>query len=81
MERLAKETDGYSGSDLQALCQEAAMMPIRDLGAHVELVSVDQVRPLTYSDFKQAMKVIRPSVARDQLQHFELWNQEFGAKT
>lgn len=80
VERLAKETDGYSGSDLYALCQEAALMPIRDLGANVDTVSVDQVRALTYSDLKQAMKVIRPSVARDQLQQLEHWNQEFGSK-
>lgn len=80
VERLAKETDGFSGSDLHALCQEAAMMPIRDLGANVDTVSIDQVRPLTYSDFRQAMKVIRPSVARDQLEQFEQWNRDFGSK-
>lgn len=28
--RLAEETEGYSGSDLQALCETAARAPIRD---------------------------------------------------
>ena len=34
---------GYSGSDLQALCEEAAMMPIRELGADILTVQANQV--------------------------------------
>eukprot|EP00250_Pteridium_aquilinum_P014956 c22302_g2_i1 orf=409-1845(+) len=79
IERIAQDTDGYSGSDLHALCQEAAMIPIRELGMRVNTVKADQVRPLRYTDFQQAMCGIRPSVSKDQLQHFELWNQQFGS--
>ncbi|KAI5084206.1 hypothetical protein GOP47_0001141 [Adiantum capillus-veneris] len=79
IERIAHATDGYSGSDLHALCQEAAMMPIRELGSHVNTVKADQVRSLKYIDFQEAMRSIRPSISKDQLQHFELWNQSFGS--
>lgn len=36
---------GYSGSDLQALCEEAAMMPIRELGPqNILTISASQVK-------------------------------------
>ena len=77
--RISCDTDGYSCSDLHALCQEAAMFPIRELGMRVNTVKANQIRPLKYSDFQLAMRVVRPSVSRDQLRKFELWNEEFGS--
>ncbi|XP_052192782.1 uncharacterized protein LOC127801575 isoform X2 [Diospyros lotus] len=79
LERLAEETEGYSGSDLQALCEEAAMMPIRELGANILTVEANQVRPLTYGDFQKAMNVIRPSLQKSKWEELERWNQEFGS--
>lgn len=58
LEKLVNETDGYSGSDLRALCEEAAMMPIRELGSRVSTTKENQVQLLKYFDFKEAMKVI-----------------------
>ncbi|KAI8545265.1 hypothetical protein RHMOL_Rhmol07G0028000 [Rhododendron molle] len=79
LERLVEGTEGYSGSDLQALCEEAAMMPIRELGSNILTIRANQVRPLRYEDFQKAMTVIRPSLQKSKWEELERWNQEFGA--
>ncbi|XP_057501156.1 uncharacterized protein LOC130785106 [Actinidia eriantha] len=79
LERLVEETEGYSGSDLQALCEEAAMMPIRELGANILTIKENQVRPLRYGDFQKATAVIRPSLQKSKWEELEQWNREFGS--
>jgi spastin len=46
MQRVVAATEGYSGSDLAAVCKEAAMGPIRELGAALRTVKAEDVRPL-----------------------------------
>nr|VDD04957.1 unnamed protein product [Brassica oleracea] len=70
---------GYSGSDLQALCEEAAMMPIRELGADILTIQANKVRPLRYDDFRKSMAVIRPSLSKSKWEELERWNSEFGS--
>ncbi|KAK3128276.1 hypothetical protein QOZ80_6BG0459280 [Eleusine coracana subsp. coracana] len=79
-ERLAIETEGYSGSDLRALCEEAAMMPIRELGPqNILTIKANQLRPLRYEDFKNATTVIRPSLQKSKWDELEKWNEDFGS--
>ncbi|KAL0862274.1 hypothetical protein Bca101_041392 [Brassica carinata] len=70
---------GYSGSDLQALCEEAAMMPIRELGADILTIQANKVRPLRYDDLRKSMAVIRPSLSKSKWEELERWNSEFGS--
>ncbi|CAF1873336.1 unnamed protein product [Brassica napus] len=70
---------GYSGSDLQALCEEAAMMPIRELGADILTIQANKVRPLRYDDFRKSMGAIRPSLSKSKWEELERWNSEFGS--
>lgn len=78
-ERIVSYTDGYSGSDLAALCREAAMAPIRELGEAVSTVKADKVRKINLEDIENALSVIRPSVNRRQLAVYENWTQEYGS--
>lgn len=52
LEKLAKQTDGYVGADIEAVCREAAMLTLRN-GLDAENV------PNKY--FKEALEKVKPS--------------------
>ncbi|KAG0215283.1 hypothetical protein BGX31_000866 [Mortierella sp. GBA43] len=79
MHNLVQQTEGYSGSDLTALAKDAALGPLRSLGETLLDTPADQVRPIQYQDFLQALRTIRPSVSPQSLSAFEEWNREYGA--
>uniref|UniRef100_A0AC34QI04 AAA+ ATPase domain-containing protein n=1 Tax=Panagrolaimus sp. JU765 TaxID=591449 RepID=A0AC34QI04_9BILA len=59
---IAERTNGYSYSDLTALCKEAAMGPIRGLNrSQLEKLSSRNVRPVQYEDVAKALEIIKPS--------------------
>lgn len=55
--RIVRSTTGYSASDLTALCREAALGPVRELGAAIASASLDSIRPVRLSDFSDALQV------------------------
>ncbi|KAJ9457301.1 Spastin [Diplonema papillatum] len=76
---VVKMTEGHSGSDLAALCSEAAMNPLRELSRD-KLATADPsaVRPINLQDFKKATTVIRPSVDPATLKQCLEWSQKYG---
>jgi len=56
LDKLAKETDGYSGADIEALCREAALFALR------EDIKTNEI---TMKNFEKALKKIKPSIAED----------------
>ena len=74
---IVTNTRGYSGSDLAALCKEAAMVPIRSIKQ--SQLEARQIPPISIDHFKQAVKTIRPSVSSQSLELYHKWNQEFGS--
>lgn len=78
-ERIAKVTDGYSGSDLRSLCQEASMIPIREMGSQQLLtIRADQLRVIQVEDFIQGAKRVKPSVSGEGIRELVQWNKQFG---
>ncbi|CAG5135741.1 unnamed protein product [Candidula unifasciata] len=76
---LAKQTEGYSGSDLNALAKDAALGPIRELSiSEVKAMDANRVRPININDFRESLKKIRRSVPLDTIARYEEWNREYG---
>lgn len=76
---LVQLTKGYSGADLYALCAEASLGPVRDLGDQIGSVSVDNVRPISYRDFVDACRAVRASVSDSDLTAYVEWNKTYGS--
>lgn len=79
---LAEMTRGYSGSDIKALCQDAAMGPIRKLqclAADIATVKAELVSPVALDDFEAALSHVRPSVSQDDLSQYVKWNSVYGS--
>jgi SpoVK/Ycf46/Vps4 family AAA+-type ATPase len=78
LEEITSRTEGYSGADVDNLCREAALGPIRSIENIME-VSPDQVRPIGIEDFRDAMSQVRASVSTADLDLFLDWNSKFGS--
>eukprot|EP00117_Sycon_ciliatum_P002139 scpid42032/ scgid2058/ Fidgetin-like protein 1 len=79
---IAELTDGYSGADMTELCREAALGPIRSIRVDdIQCISADQVRPISHSDFVDAVKHVRASVDQKDLGLYIDWNKRFGSGT
>lgn len=73
-------TAGFSGADMKTLCHEASMGPIRSISAtQMNLVDVNDVRPLNYSDFEVALKRVRASVSQNDLKQYIEWDRTYGS--
>uniref|UniRef100_A0A4W5QQR7 Outer mitochondrial transmembrane helix translocase n=1 Tax=Hucho hucho TaxID=62062 RepID=A0A4W5QQR7_9TELE len=72
---MAKETDGFSGSDLREMCRDAALICVRDFSAFcsyqqdTDLVFVsriqDQIRSINQDDMQTARQKMRKSKSAD----------------
>ena len=76
--RLVSLTDGYSCSDLAALAREASLGPIRELGPQLMTAPIGSIRPISLSDFENALKIIRKSVSPSHMAEFESFLREYG---
>jgi fidgetin-like protein 1 len=81
---LVRATEGFSGSDLKALCQEAAQGPVRELRAALrpgQVMRREDLPPLSNSHFQEALRIVRPSVPPSSIVAFERWARDFAVKS
>ncbi|XP_023295027.2 fidgetin-like protein 1 [Lucilia cuprina] len=77
---IAQLADGYSGADMDSLCREASMEPLRSLPAEsIITFRKEHLRPVEKEDFFTALKKIRPSVSQSDLNQYVEWNKTYGS--
>jgi SpoVK/Ycf46/Vps4 family AAA+-type ATPase len=78
--QLARDSEGFSGADLKILCTEAAMGPLRKFGARAMEMDPKDVPPISYKNFRQALRQVSPSVAQSDLASYIAWHETYGSK-
>ncbi len=61
LEKLADETEGFSGADIEGLVREAAMAAVRNDW---------KAKPVKMKHFEEALQEVRPSISPDDVKRF-----------
>jgi AAA+ superfamily predicted ATPase len=84
IEKIVEKTEGYSGSDMKNLIQEACQGPIREAvrsaGAKVATLQEQDLRPVVRRDFAIAAQAQRASTEPSEIVRYEEYNDKHGAK-
>lgn len=85
LERLLKETERFSGRELDRLCREAISHMVREINPDLidevdkGLEAIEQyqikVRPLTEADLDWALKHLEPETSQAHLKRFQEWRK------
>ena len=77
---LSRMTDGYSGSDIRDICQSVQLRVVGELfdegGSENKEV---QPRAIDVNDFREVLKLRKPSVSPQMLKAYEEWAENFKA--
>ena len=80
IEDLAKLSDGYSGSDVKDICQSVQLRVVDELFQSGKGLDSDAyTRSITESDFKEILKMRRPSVSMYMIRAYLRWSEQFKA--
>lgn len=80
IEDLAKMTDGYSGSDIRDICQSVQLRVVAELFDEADAENKDiQPRSIDLDDFREVLKLRKPSVSPEMLRAYANWAENFKA--
>ena len=66
LKKLAKETENYSGADLDSLCREAAMYALREN---------KNAKEVTAKYFEKALKEVKSSLNENIIKFYEMFDE------
>jgi transitional endoplasmic reticulum ATPase len=68
IEKIAEETEGYSGADIDAICREAGIQALRE--------DID-TKEITAKHFKHAMSLVKPSLTKKDTDIYASFAEQF----
>ena len=80
IEELSKLVQGYSASDIKDICQAVQLRVVNELfesGKAMEAQS--NPRSISMNDFKEIIKIRKPSVSIDMIRAYMRWSEQFKA--
>lgn len=80
---IVQATDGFSGADMQALCQDAAMGPVRAYTQKhgfslTHKITAADLDPIVRAHFVAALTRVQKSVGPSELAKCIEWNKQYG---
>jgi SpoVK/Ycf46/Vps4 family AAA+-type ATPase len=77
---LAKMSESYSASDIKDICQSAQLKVVNELFEKGDPSNESEIpRAINLSDFKDMLKVRKPSVSSDMVRAYMRWSEQFKA--
>jgi SpoVK/Ycf46/Vps4 family AAA+-type ATPase len=80
VDELAKISEGYSASDIKDICQSVQLRVVNELfesGRAME--DGTNPRPIGMSDFKEMLRIRKPSVSVEMIRAYMRWSEQFKA--
>jgi SpoVK/Ycf46/Vps4 family AAA+-type ATPase len=80
IEDLSKLVQGYSASDIKDICQAVQLRVVNELfESGKALEENSDPRPVSMYDFKEIIKIRKPSVSIDMIKAYMKWSDQFKA--
>jgi SpoVK/Ycf46/Vps4 family AAA+-type ATPase len=80
VEELGKITDGYSASDIKDICQSVQLRVVNELFESGKAMDAGtNPRPIIAADFREMLKIRKPSVSVDMIRAYMRWSDQFKA--
>lgn len=80
VEELAKISEGYSASDIKDICQSVQLRVVNELfESGMAMEDGTNTRAINMSDFREILKIRKPSVSIDMIRAYMRWSDQFKA--
>lgn len=80
IEELAKLAEGYSASDIKDICQSVQLRVVNELFESGKAMEANaNPRPIGTTDFREMLKIRKPSVSVDMIRAYIRWSDQFKA--